>query len=200
MAESPQNIGYITVTEHERLFYGGLLVVNSMGRPVEFHCTSPVRPSKPNEILFGSTLRSYVMGDLVSSKLANCVKQKPALFCFTQSEMLNSEFASENRSVFIPSEFTQLHSNQNEPNIEVEKRDSLKVHVPETVQPSDADPFYEFEVSGIKLLASTDWKNEKRNFATLLTELASSIALDEPFERVVNAMSQSHKIVLKQAS
>ena len=36
---------------------GGLLVTNHNGRPLEFQCTTPVRPDRTQEILYGQMLR-----------------------------------------------------------------------------------------------------------------------------------------------
>lgn len=39
------------------------------GRPLEFHCTEPVRPSRAQEILFGATLREHVCGEQIGAAL-----------------------------------------------------------------------------------------------------------------------------------
>jgi len=35
--------------------FGGYLVVDSLGRPLEFHCTAPVKVSRAQQILYGPT-------------------------------------------------------------------------------------------------------------------------------------------------
>lgn len=62
--------GYLLVVEDEVYgFTGGLLVICDRGRPLEFHCTEPVRPSRAQQILFGPTLRSYVCGEQIGAAL-----------------------------------------------------------------------------------------------------------------------------------
>src|SRR5262245_21892116 len=54
-------IGFYTVVAHEQHgLFGGLLVLNRNGRPLEFHCTAPLKPNRAQEILYGATLESYL--------------------------------------------------------------------------------------------------------------------------------------------
>lgn len=50
-------------------FTGGLLLVCDRGRPLEFHCTEPVLPSRAQQILYGATLREHACGDLIGGAL-----------------------------------------------------------------------------------------------------------------------------------
>lgn len=63
-------IGYLLVLEDSRHgFTGGLLVVCGRGRPLEFHCTEPVRPSRAEQILFGASLRPHLCGERIGGAL-----------------------------------------------------------------------------------------------------------------------------------
>jgi hypothetical protein len=63
-------LGFLTVWEHaEQGLFGGLLVVNRTGRPLEFHCTAPVRVSRSQQILFGPTLKPYLYGEQLAKSL-----------------------------------------------------------------------------------------------------------------------------------
>jgi hypothetical protein len=43
------------------------------GRPLEFHCTEPVQPSRAQQILFGPTLRDFLCGEQIGGALlAKC--------------------------------------------------------------------------------------------------------------------------------
>ena len=47
-------LGFMETIEVEgRGHIGGLLITNQNGRPLEFQCTTPVRPNRPQEILLG---------------------------------------------------------------------------------------------------------------------------------------------------
>ena len=67
-------LGFLSVLESPQLgFIGGLLALNASGRPLEFHCTAPVRPNRAQQILYGPTLRPYLCGEQIASALlAKC--------------------------------------------------------------------------------------------------------------------------------
>ncbi len=68
--KSTLSVGYLTVCEHEgQGFFGGYLVLNTSGRPLEFHCTAPVKPGRAQEILYGATLRPYLYGQQIGQAL-----------------------------------------------------------------------------------------------------------------------------------
>ena len=47
-------LGFLTVLEHpQHGLFGGYLLLNLAGRPVEFHCTAPVKPNRAQQILYG---------------------------------------------------------------------------------------------------------------------------------------------------
>jgi hypothetical protein len=64
------HLGFITVVEHEQLgLIGGYLLLNQTGRPLEFHCTAPVKPSRAQQILYGPTLAPYLYGEQIAEAL-----------------------------------------------------------------------------------------------------------------------------------
>ena len=48
---------------------GGYLILNGLGRPLEFHCTEPVKPNRAQEILYGPTLRCFLCGEQIGQAL-----------------------------------------------------------------------------------------------------------------------------------
>lgn len=68
---------------------GGLLVTNRQGRPLEFQCTTPVRPNRTQEILYGPTLLPFVLGELIGKTLVERVGVKPELLLVDSEEFLN---------------------------------------------------------------------------------------------------------------
>ena len=95
MSRSPEpevTIGFYTVDQSEFTGWtGGLLVLSASGRPLEFQCTLPVRPSRAHEILYGSTLRDYLIGDAIGALLVKRCRNLPALLCCNQPEALQLE-------------------------------------------------------------------------------------------------------------
>jgi len=73
-------IGFLTVTRDlEQGLFGGYLLLNALGRPLEFHCTAPVRPNRAQEILYGPTLDSYLCGERIGHTLLEKSKVEPQL-------------------------------------------------------------------------------------------------------------------------
>lgn len=73
-------IGYLTAIETpDGGFVAGLLVTNRFGRPVEFQCTSPVRPTRPQQLLYGATLQPFLLGELMGRALVERLGTTPDL-------------------------------------------------------------------------------------------------------------------------
>ena len=73
-------LGYLAYVDLPSLgTVGGLLIVDLRARPVEFHCSSPVLPTRTQEILYGPTLRSSMLCDQIGRSLIAQVKQRPQL-------------------------------------------------------------------------------------------------------------------------
>ena len=69
-------IGFLTVVEHDlHGLFGGYLLLNETGRPLEFHCTAPVKPNRAQQILYGPTLKPFLYGEQIGATLVN----KPTL-------------------------------------------------------------------------------------------------------------------------
>ena len=85
-------IAYYTVVEDERTGWtGGLLLLNGGGRPLEFQCTLPVRPTRAHEILFGVTLRDHLIGEVIGPLLVQKCRTPISLLCCDQPEAMKVE-------------------------------------------------------------------------------------------------------------
>ncbi|TWT87334.1 hypothetical protein Mal64_28720 [Pseudobythopirellula maris] len=73
-------VGYLLAEgEDDQGRTGAYLLVSSRGRPLEFHCTAPVRASRAQEILFGPTLRDYIDGELIAGALVAKARLTPGV-------------------------------------------------------------------------------------------------------------------------
>ena len=62
--------GFLTVVESPAHgFFGGYLLVDGAGRPLEFHCTAPVKVSRAQAILYGPTLDGHLHGRQIGGAL-----------------------------------------------------------------------------------------------------------------------------------
>src|SRR5262245_60825679 len=82
-------LGFLTAIEvPERGFVGGLLVTNHYGRPLEFQCTAPVKANPTQEILYGPTLASFVLGELIGGTLVEKAGVKPHVILTDHEQIL----------------------------------------------------------------------------------------------------------------
>jgi hypothetical protein len=82
-------LGFLTVIENAELgLLGGYLLLNAAGRPLEFHCTAPVRPSRAQEILYGSTLKPFLYGEQIGQTLLARPKLAPLVVCTDSASVL----------------------------------------------------------------------------------------------------------------
>ena len=81
-AKLPPALGFLTVVENPQLgLLGGYLVLNLRGRPLEFHCTTPVKPNRAQQILYGPTLEPYLYGEQIGQTLVAKASIKPLAVC-----------------------------------------------------------------------------------------------------------------------
>lgn len=85
-AKSVTCLGFLTVVQNPELgLLGGYLLLNVSGRPLEFHCTAPVKSNRTQEILYGPTLLPYLYGEQIGQTLLTRSKLTPLAVC-TDSE------------------------------------------------------------------------------------------------------------------
>lgn len=78
LERSPGALGFLTVLENDALgLVGGYLILNAAGRPLEFHCTAPVKPNRAQQILFGPTLAPYLYGEQIAQTLLSTASVEP---------------------------------------------------------------------------------------------------------------------------
>lgn len=77
-----------TVEIPDRGFVGGMLITNHLGRPLEFQCTTPVKPNRTQQILYGPTLRPFILTELIGKSLIDRASVKPNLVLVDDAEIL----------------------------------------------------------------------------------------------------------------
>ena len=83
-------IGFLTVIENpQHGLFGGYLLLNLAGRPLEFHCTAPIKPNRAQQILYGPTLESFLYGEQIGSTLLGHAKISPLFVCTDREPVLS---------------------------------------------------------------------------------------------------------------
>lgn len=77
-----------TVALPENACFGGLLITNYLGRPLEFQCTAPVQPNRTQALLYGPTLRPFVLTELIGRTLVEKASIRPDVVLVDDGELL----------------------------------------------------------------------------------------------------------------
>jgi hypothetical protein len=82
-------LGFLTAVEHApHGLFGGYLLLNTAGQPVEFHCTTPVKASRIQQILYGPTLAPFLYGEQIGATLVTKSAAAPLLLVVDRTELL----------------------------------------------------------------------------------------------------------------
>lgn len=162
--------GFLTaLADSEHGYFGGYLVLSEMGRPLEFHCTTPVLPNQAQRILYGKTLTAYVLGDLIGQALLS-KSQLPVTAVLTdQRDMLG---------------LTLL---RDEVIICVESNDHTDEQAEQNTGPH-------FSLGSYQLFGSATclWQPSEQQQA--LSNLATRVDLNEPFDRIREAIREAQRV------
>ena len=83
--------GYLLIHADASLGWtGGYLIVSHTGRPIEFHCSEPVLPSRADEILYGATLRPHLCAERIAPALLAKASKRVDLLLVSDEETLRA--------------------------------------------------------------------------------------------------------------
>ncbi len=165
MAPTPPVIAYLTVISDDATGWtGGLLLLNSLGRPLEFQCTLPVRPSRAHHVLFGSTLTAHLIGEVIGPLLVKQCRTPMTMLCCDQFEAMA---IGEETSV---------------PTV-------LATDLPSSPMDQHSLVGYEpFEMAGSNMMVPIEKLDQAREIAEAFRELPDAL---EPFERIREAIKEA---------
>lgn len=192
-----EQLGFLTCTEFDGWgLCGGLLLLNTGARPLEFHCTLPVKVSRTQAILYGASLRSHVCGQVIGRALLEKAKTPPQLLltdCFDTAQLPD---AVSTPLVFVPPAAAS-------PPVEHETDDSLATPAVNSTPPPA--PWRTLTIRGQNLWVSTpdaegtSGEDPRAWIKATLTQFTARHDLAEPFERVRQAMTEARDAALRAA-
>lgn len=187
-AKSNIAIGFLTVVETpEQGLFGGYLVVSAAGRPLEFHCTAPIRPSRAQEILYGVTLQSYLFGEQIGRTLLEAAKITPAVVCTDREGALAvSEFVDVPVAWVMGEEETERTDDSPDTS---SGPPSWRIDPPGQGGPHRAS----FTVGRNRLAVAAQGVDAERRVVERLGALGDSFDLAEPFQRIRDAILEARR-------
>jgi hypothetical protein len=164
--------GFLTVLESsEHGLFGGYLVLSPQGRPLEFRCSTPVIASRAQEILYGPTLRPYLLTDVIGQSLVAGSEVGVEIILTYERDMLQL-------SLLRPEEI--LHVEQ----LETDAGPIALGRPPILLGNS-------VEFHGCRVTAASTITVDVDRLRSSLGPLAANVFLAEPFERIRAALTEA---------
>jgi hypothetical protein len=172
-------IGFYTVVAHEQHgLFGGFLLLNRTGRPLEFHCTAPIRPNRAQEILYGTSLESYLYGEAIGSTLLSKASCPIDFLCVeTPAALAVREFCESP---------VALISRRNQEAAESE----LPLF---RIDAAHERGLYRFEVGPHSAAVARRFADDAATLTDRFPKLAENFDLEEPFARIRGAIEEAQR-------
>jgi hypothetical protein len=174
--EGSIRVGFLAFKEFERGYRGGILVTDGGGRPLEFRCTSPIRPNQVQRVLYGRTLLPHIAVQLMGVPLTASVSEKPSLIIVNQGVFLDLR-----ESVHQPVLLVRRQGETLAAEDPVQKRTEPEGVLLEC-EGSRFDP--------VVIETHRKYRDEVTQSRQHLRDMFDRLDLLEPFERVVKALDE----------
>lgn len=171
-AGSVAAVGFLAVAELKEGLCGGYLVLNPAGRPLEFHCTAPVKANRAQEILYGPTLAPYLYGEQIAAALVAKAKVPvSAVYCDAEPilalrPLVETPVAFVGHVSNVPAELSAAGE-------------------------GELETYPTFICHGHTLTVATAFAHDRSAVEASCQLLALEFDLSEPFERIREALSET---------
>ena len=192
-ADGDGTIGFLLLEEATEIgFCGGLLVLNTLGRPLEFHCAAPIRPNRGQRILFGESLKPYLLNEIIGPALLAKSASPPHILVV--ADLAGWSLAGQVAAPLICVELApQVSGNFSE------HREAANPQFPASPLPT-SDPFWQpLQLAGQFLRLACQSRDAEQTIQKYLAPLATRLPLVEPFERIRQALAEAHAMAESQA-
>jgi hypothetical protein len=191
-AKSKSALGFLTVVEHPQYgLFGGYLVLTLAGRPLEFHCTAPIKPNRAQEILYGPTLESFLYGEQIGQTLIQQASIPPMLICTDQEPALAArEYASAPVVLVLPPPNEGVAGQTDGLQIVGDSSRVLRLDAAHR-----GPRLVSFELGRNRLALPEQAEEDRRLITERLADLADSFDLAEPFHRIRDAIEEAQQAV-----
>jgi hypothetical protein len=187
--KSKTAIGFLTILRHEQHgLFGGYLILNPLGRPLEFHCTAPIKPNRAQEILYGPTLDAFLYGEQIGQTLLKQAGVEPLLVCIDQEMALAVRDHTELPVVLVlPSTDPSAESNASE----TESTKKFRIDGPHRGVPH----LMSFDLGRNRLALPSRAEGDRQKITERLSGIADTLDLAEPFDRIRDAIEEAQQAI-----
>jgi hypothetical protein len=174
-------LGFLTVVEDaEQGLLGGYLLLNAAGRPLEFHCTAPVKANRAQEILYGPTLRPFLYGELIGQTLLAKSKLAPLLVCTDSEPML-----AVRDHTHLP--VALIVQSENLPQGAKEESSAART------DPASAAALPRIALGSSEIVLPAPYRADEQAIRAAWPSQADHLDLGEPFARIREALEEAQK-------
>jgi len=160
--------------ENDEVFRGAFLITDDNTTPLEFRCTSPVRPTALQKTLYGGILDQYILVNLIGIPLVRSATIRPDLILVRDPSFLELR-----PQIDIP--ILRIFKD-----IEVDPEIDDKPQA--TLITSESGKFEPVLIGTHK-----DYIEERETLRASLNEIFRRRSLMEPFKRINTALQQVHE-------
>ena len=180
---APATLGFLAVVEHQlHGLFGGYLLLNTAGRPLEFHCTAPIKPNRAQQILYGPTLQPYLYGEYIGASLIRASQWSPLVLLVEHETALA----------------VRAH---------IELPVAMVAPPQAPIEPRDTDrPLFHSTGDPLELTIGPNRLRVLRQFATDCQRIVERLAADddwfdflEPFQRIRGAIEEAQRSITNAA-
>lgn len=184
--KSVPTLGFLSVVEHTPgALFGGLLVLNLAGRPLEFHCTAPVKANRAQEILYGPTLKPYLYGEQIGGALLAKLKTPALAICTDSEHVLSLRDHADIPVILIPPVGKE----------EAAGMESSSAYGSVAAQVAVAPPHIRsIKLGSYEVAVSASHEADCAVLEQLWREKSIDLDLNEPFTRIHEAIEEAHGV------
>ena len=168
-----KQVGYFCHLKADEKHMGGILITNQVGIPLEFKYTEPIIATKLHKILYGSVLEKYLHETVIRDRLVAELRTKPDYFIvpYDEKEFIGSidgrEMVAIQKANMSPGELSGPFN---------------RVRDREAVMELEEDSIL------LRLAFSTSNETIQHNIVAWLQEIALTMNLLEPMDRIESAL------------
>ena len=166
--QSESRLGFITVVETPEIgFSGGLLIVNTLGRPIEFHCTAAVKINRAQKILYGRTYQSFLFCDQIAASLLEHTRTQPQAYVTDCVELMPLTESVESPVLLLPNH-------------------------PDTI--TEREDLSHFQLDERRVWFGSSEREQAEPIRGVCQRLCDTLSIEEPLDRIREAISEAQAV------
>ena len=189
-----QGYGFFTVVHSEDGgISGGFLVLNASGRPLEFHCTAVVRPSRPQQILYGPTLLPYLVGEQIGPTLVRKAKSSIEMVFTDTPASYAMRSAIDAPVIFVAAEEEATASADTDTSSDAAKprQEAPRWRIDAAHERPAAPHWTHFVHNELTMGVNIEYADDQKRFVELANNHLRYLDFTEPFTRVREAVAET---------